>query len=442
VEDQDCPTLPGEPARGASFTFALTRWDGIQVAFAPIPRNDSEAIVFRLAYETLVDLDCEGQLVPKLAKKFEFSKDLGVWRFELSADTEYSTGQFLTAAAVKRAWVRSRQNAGLTARLLRHTPAVRNFWFWKEIRKPTIHTWGDTLLFVDAPEAGSDLPVLLSQPAFSIVHPRARRNRGWPTSTRGSLEGTRDSGGEISLVWRKDRSDRAVKPDSITFRILHEADPRDLVQSGVDAFFVRDREAVRYLRHVDGFRVTPFPWSRLYLLLVPDKGFLAELALDPLDLAQGTAVSDARPALSRLQFDRGRRDGGRSRGSARIVFPLGDPDARALAARIASLAARGEGGSTALAVELAWPSEFLEALAQGEDAAYVLPVFPRLPSEHLLRLQLFRSAPWLEEHGDAVALIETRGHLVTRNRLSGIYSGFDGIPRLDQAGWDRGGAWP
>jgi hypothetical protein len=441
-----CVRVPGDAGSDGSFTFALRSGFDPRAPFRPVPRSDGEAIVLALAYETLLDLDCEGRLVPALAEKFELSEELDAWRFELRRDVAFSSGEPLDAGAVERALSRSRRNA---AALLE---PGRNFWFWRGIRGRAIRAAGGAVLLVETPEE-PELPLLLALPAFAIVHPDAGGR--WPPGTRGTLEGPRTRGGETTLVWRRESRDvagggsgasagaRAAAPGSITFRIEEDADPRDLVTAGVDAFFVRDREAVRYLERVEGFRVTPFPWSRLYVLLVPDARLARSLPLDLEDLARSSTIAPARPAAPlALSLDGERRDAAaETPGRARIVFPDGDADARALAARIASLATRG-GTAAPVAAGLAWPGEFLSAVTGGAETAYVLPVFPRLPGEGMLRTELLRCAPWLERGGEAIALVETRGHLVSREGLCGIYAGFDGLPRLDRAGWDRGRILP
>ena len=52
-------------------------------------------------------------------------------------------------------------------------------------------------------------------------------------------------------------------------------------------------------------------------------------------------------------------------------------------------------------------------------------------------MHILRSAPWLAERGGAFPLFETRGHLVTREGLTGFGSAYDGFPRLENAGWSR-----
>src|SRR5262245_51880483 len=58
---------PGEPLA----TVALT--DRVNPANAPRPSNDSERLLFRQLYESLVRVDCEGRVMPALAASWRAS---------------------------------------------------------------------------------------------------------------------------------------------------------------------------------------------------------------------------------------------------------------------------------------------------------------------------------------------------------------------------------
>ena len=52
----------------------------------PGPSNDSERLVFRQLYETLVRVDCKGRVVPGLAASWRLSIDGQTWIVTLRAE--------------------------------------------------------------------------------------------------------------------------------------------------------------------------------------------------------------------------------------------------------------------------------------------------------------------------------------------------------------------
>jgi hypothetical protein len=425
---RECPEFPGHPRR-ESFTFVLTQ--GIRPENVPVPTNDSEAILFALTYPTLLEADCDGKLAANLADAWDPLPQDSSWTFRLGHRATFANGSRLEPVDVKETWTDGRG---------RQPP--RPPWMREVIRPASIRVLDDGRLLVRAPAVFADLPAFLTHPAWAILRDDVPP---WPLGTRGTLVepqdiSTTDAG---DCVW--DRGDRSSAGAArIVFRVMRGIDPRDAVQTGADAFFVRDRRVLGYLEQAEGFRVTPFPYSRLYVMVTPDANLARRLESEDIDdLARRVAIGEARPARDAEEF---RVENGKRRGTSRdvrdrILFPRGDRDARAIAERFSFLWTRGRGTSPAIAPKK--PSDFWRELRDGGDRVYVLPVFPRLPgSEQLRRSELLRAAPWLREHGGAVPLIETRGHLVTREGLTGFEAGYDGMPRLDRAGWRMPGAVP
>jgi hypothetical protein len=123
--------------------------------------------------------------------------------------------------------------------------------------------------------------------------------------------------------------------------------------------------------------------------------------------------------------------------------PWWDPDAHAIARQLSAIWRKGDTRNRGYpAILPKRREEFFRLVLDGEDALYVFPVYPLLPTEELQRLHVLRSAPWLAERGGAIPLLETRGHLVTREGLVGFSCGWDGIPQLYEAGWSVGSTVP
>src|SRR5262245_1111381 len=84
----------GEPIE----TVALT--DRIDPANAPRPSNESERLLFRQLYETLVRIDCEGRVTPALAASWRLSVDGRTWVVTLRPDAHFSDGVQVTSSNV------------------------------------------------------------------------------------------------------------------------------------------------------------------------------------------------------------------------------------------------------------------------------------------------------------------------------------------------------
>ncbi len=462
LAEENCPTLPGRAEPGTSLTFALT--EPVDAANAPLPDNAAEAIVFGNLYETLVAVDCRGQVVPALAEAWRMSEDGREWTFTLRRDARFWDGTRVRAADVKSAWSLERRRLRLSGRL---------GWMWKEIRPRFVRIVDDRRLAIVLLRAREDLPHLLSQPAFAVT--RRIPGERWPLGTLSMrvAEGA-PFDGEITLVpvtsgWGPLRS-----PARITFRILPGRDPRDLLAEGADAVLTRDRAACEYLaRRENEYAATALPWDRLYLLLLPeDASAAAPIHAARANLARDAVASDAIPWDSvfldclelpcpqheiELQAPTGKAYRGR------LIYPQADRDARDLAARIAFLlAANGRG--PAPAIEGLPRNEFREALARGDGDGIVLPVARRFATDCLQAHELLTAAPWLLDRealeasrpakraavvleepvraGRITPLVATRAHLVTRAGLSGVRFDYDGVPGLGRAGWSVEGSLP
>src|SRR5262249_46059718 len=93
-----------EPARDAVVTVGLT--DRIDPTHAPRPANDSERLLFRQLYETLVRVDCMGRVVPGLAASWRLDPGRRAWIVTLREDARFSDGRRVTPSDVRASWTR------------------------------------------------------------------------------------------------------------------------------------------------------------------------------------------------------------------------------------------------------------------------------------------------------------------------------------------------
>jgi hypothetical protein len=418
-----CPEFPEATLGSDRFLFVLS--EPIDPVHAPIPTNDSEAILFGLVYPGLVETDCEGDILPWAATSWEWSAADSSWEFRLDPNVTFADGTPLRAKDIAQMWMTRRDAAARIAP-----------WIWDHVQPGTASVDRNGHLRVRGRTSSPDLLAALTQPSLALG--RAGRS-GWPIGTRGSVA----AAGIPQADWVWTRGASSAGASEIAFRVMEDAAPAAMIAAGADAFFVRDRAALETLTAARGYRVTPYPYSRLYVLLTPEPEVVGKIDPEDIEKLVPLAVSDARVALS--------ADGYRSeapitkdppkRSKDRIVVPWWDPDAHAIAKRLSEIW-RDVSDRGYPAILPKKRDEFFRHVLAGEDALYIFPVYPVLASENLQRLHLLRSAPWLAERGGSVPLFETRGHLVVRDGLTGFASGYEGLPRLGDAGWTRGTSAP
>src|SRR4029453_5744810 len=85
-------------------TVALN--DRVNAANAPRPTNDSERLLFRQIYETLVRVDCEGRVVPSLASSWRLSNHGNTWFGSRRGGACFSDGAPVSAREGRVSWSR------------------------------------------------------------------------------------------------------------------------------------------------------------------------------------------------------------------------------------------------------------------------------------------------------------------------------------------------
>jgi len=450
---QGCDILNGPATPGGHLVFTFT--ESVLPEHAPVPHNVSERVVFAQLYETLVNVDCSGEVRPGLAESWVPSADGLVWTLTLRQGARFWDGSPVTASELYQALLPNldARMEVLDERRLSFGIADPRDRFLQRLAVPSLAisvtrpgwTWpvgsGPCRLRASDPPPLPDLTCLPNQ-----NHP------DWPH-------------------WK-----------SLTFRILPGTDPRDLVATEMDLTLVRDTDEAAFFDEAPSFHSVPLPWNRLYLLVCPpdmnprgaDRWIQAS---SQLDAGRDVTAVSAR-AWPEIVFPAG--DSGFCSGlygptapvkSARLdwnlaeknldpdvlVYPDDDPGAREIAHRLGALAGRPV--RTA-----ALPAEGVDFALQWQMAgAFVLPLDQKYPTGCGQMATLLGKAGWLQNAAlglgepssesltgadqaaslpvrtPAEALIQqnlvrplglSRSWLVVRGSLGGLELTFDGIPLL------------
>jgi hypothetical protein len=200
-------------------------------------------------------------------------------------------------------------------------------------------------------------------------------------------------------------------------------DERDLLDAGVDALVATRTSTVEYARALAGWDIYPLSWDRVYVFLTA--GEAADVASPALagSLARDAVQAGARVAEPPFAWQSGEcpmptprhRPGSRS---PRVVYPVDDYVARAIAERLVALAGGSDvdraelrafgalgdiRGAAAVPLDVAGMTTALES---GADLGYVLPL-PRAAS---------CGSPGARWSGfyNIIPLVDTRAHLIVR----------------------------
>jgi hypothetical protein len=376
--------------------------DPVDFSLAPHPRSDGEGLLFATIHPPLVRLDCRGRLQAGVAAGWEPGEP-GEWRLAIPGARERGD-------AVARALARgTRLEGGVELAAVERTPSGVVVRFRGE--------------GVEEDGAG----VLAER---GLV-PVAALESGWGSRLSGLRlvpVAAAGSGVTLHLVAGSGEGEERLA----VVRVVPGGDPRDLLDEGVHLVLTRDPVAVAWGRSREGIQAVALPPDRIYRLALPGGGFRtlppglsAGLVRDVVPLgrvpsAPGPVVPEVCPtvAVGTLPPVSG---GVRPR----VVHPLGDPVARALAERVAALA--GPGGSAPLAgirgggpesnalLEVVGldPARFQAALREGRDAAYLVhgPVGPAAPCTRAASRA--REIPWLDR-GSLLSLVEVGPHALIR----------------------------
>ena len=399
--------------------------DRIDPSNAPRPSNDSERLLFRQLYETLVRVDCMGRVGPGLATSWRLEDNRHIWIVTLRENARFSDGTPVTAADVRAGWTRD------GAEFLPHVSRLVQ----------SVDVVGDRTLAIQLSRRPVDAPVALAHPDLAVVKRVA--DSPWPLGTRSSrLAPAGDA------VRRIAASELTISRDHLPpLRFLvAPGDPRDLVDAGVDLLLTRDPGTLDYAATLAHFQLVPLAWQRTQILLTPGRsGLSPSLSADARQVLADDAVrGEARGAQGPFWWEAA---GCHIPPAApptqpptpRIVYDASDGSARDLAERFVGLV-RASGPAAVIFLDALLPdrprrtfqratgltgTDLANARRLGTDAGYIVSV-ERQPLDPCRNLHaLMDGARWLDPE-TIVPLVDTRLQAVVRRGRSGATADFDG----------------
>ena len=434
LDDGGCALLPG--TAGHVTSVALT--DAVDAAHAPHPTNDSERLLFRQLYETLIRVDCVGRARQGLAASWRLDASGRTWIVTLREDARFSDGTPVTTTDVLVSWTRRGNRDELRPPVGRHIESV----------VPV----NDRVLGITLRDENAETPMVLADTNLAVAK-RAGGSR-WPLGTRltGITEDAAQQPGRAGFsvvgVTLSD-TDAADAPPVMRFVVAPDVDPRDLLDEGVDLLVTKDPAALDYAATLSRFVSVPLGWQRTYVFLSPwraraaprlSPGVAQVLANDAVrgeaQSADGSFWWETRPDCE-LARPQPRAQSAPTTG--RIVYRRGDDAARDLAERFIGLA-MADGSRTNPMLTVLVPGRpnrtfrratglpdaaLAAAVRNGADTGYIVSLDRRALDACRELERLTERAGWLDP-ATIVPLVETRLRAVARRGLSGVTAEWDG----------------
>jgi hypothetical protein len=408
-------------------TLAVALPGTVDAAHAPVPASLAERIAFRSLYETLIRVDCEGEVRPELAASWRREGGGRRWVFELRPDAVFSDGLPVTAAAVAASW-RSDE---------RRRPRP-----WLDSVATSVTVVGERRLSVSLDRPHPSVPRIFAHPGLAVARPTPDGS-AWALGSGTHVVAAVADDGFLAIPRGVMRGDR---PTALSFRATG-TDPRDLVDAGADLMVTRDPSVSAYASATGAARVLPLGWDVVYVLVIPaadgDTSRLETVEL-PDDLTAAAAAADARvPRRPYWWEDAGTcpLDGPPANAAhlqppvPRILYRADDLTARGLAERVVALLTSGRltgmlpslGNGTQIAAGGLDRPAYDVVLREGGVAAYVVALDRTVLDTCLAVRTLVESVAW---RATLVPLVETRAHLVVRRLAGTIALDWDGTPYL------------
>jgi hypothetical protein len=419
VPSDDCAviTTPGEPIA----TVALT--GPVDPSHAPHPTNESERLLFRQLYETLVRVDCMGRVRPGLAAAWRLDTDGRTWIVTLRDNAGFADGTPLTPDDVRASWA-----GGAVGNELR--PQVNR------LVESIVATGARTLAITPRQQRG-DAPLTLAHPDLAIA--RSVSDSPWPLGTHSGRTARADGPASVTLL-------RDGLPP-VRF-VMGRGDQRDLLDQQIDLLLTRDPATLDYAATLPQLQSVPLAWQRTHVLLTPGRlrqaRSLSEEAREVLadDAVRGEARGARGPFWWQMFSDCGvaaPAPAPSSQPTPRVVYDATDGASRDLAERLVGLAGSSSPGAAAFLDALlpdrprrtfqratGLTGEALAvALRRGTDAGYVMSVANRPIDPCRDLLSWIDEARWLDPE-TIVPLVETRLTAIVRRGRSGVSAEWDG----------------
>jgi len=423
-----CALTSGSSTRD---TIVVALGESVDLVDPPVPRSPAERLLYRHLYQTLIDVDCLGEVTPGLAESWAVHEDARTWTFTLRSDATFWDGTPVTAASVRASW--------LTEVPGRVVP-------WADSVAGSVLAIGQRALTVRLRRPYQEVPRVFADPTLAVA--RAADTLGAIPLGSGTYHVTEHGVGEIRVAPLG-----AVRSDELpVLRFLDTGDdPRDAIDRGVDLLVSREPIVVDYVAGMDGLRALPLPWGPVYVLATPlrlgvegargDEGTLAEV------LGPGVVPAETRLPETSVWWDdfnacrlmtsfSAPPDPGGIAG--RVVYRRVDPVARALAERLVALAASGalpqvtDIPERLTAIGLS-DERFAASLADGRDLGFVFTL-PKQVLDGCAMIRPLRDAmPWAvasELRHVLVPLVESRSQLIVSQEVGTVVVDWGGLPYL------------
>jgi hypothetical protein len=382
----------------------------IDPANAPRPSNESERVLFRQLYETLIRVDCHGRARPALAASWRLDADGRTWMVTLRDDARFSDGVPLTTADARGAWLRDQAGEELHPRVSRLVQSI----------VPV----DDRVLAITLRSPRADAPVALAHPDLAIA--KSVIGLPWPLGTRAD-----GSAVEPAPPGRSGSSEITVSRDrGPVIRFLQSPrDTRDVLDEGVDLLLTRDPATLDYAAKLPHYRSVPLAWGHTRVLAMPGRtgASLSLSATDRQALADDAVRGEARGAAEPFWWQTlegctpaSSHPREPSSLTPRVVYDAADAAARDLAERLVGLGRLSAQRAVGLTGE-----PLAMARRSGRDAGYIMS-FDRQPLDPCRELDVaLDGAPWLQP-ASIVPLVDTRLQAIVRRARSGLTADWDG----------------
>src|SRR6185437_2756310 len=377
-------------AAAAPDSLSIAILPGVDPGHVPVPSTVAERMVFAQLYSTLLDVSCDGQPRPALARSWTLDASRTRVTLVLRDDARFGSGAALGASDVVAAWRATGESSGewgaLARRLVQGSTVV-----------------DDHTLLISVPD--TNLRVLAA-PALAVYRPNAASP--WPDGS-GAYRVSAASAAELTLL-----PTTAAGGPQLDIHMMG-GDPRDAIDGGADVVITSDPAAISYAGTAGGHTVVPLPWRRTYLLAAPVRVAIPAMPM-------GDAVhEDSRPAaqpgwlagIKQCQFDIVHPGPPHLPSpDRRIAYESGDDVARQLAERLVAL------GVAPAADRMSRP-ELDAALGAESTLAYVISVPTQSMAPCITAAALLEHVPWLSSDssssvGTLAPLVDTRLHVIVR----------------------------
>jgi hypothetical protein len=452
-----CVVLTGAEETPDTLRIALP--GAVDPTDAPVPRNDSERILFGHMYETLFTVDCDGGIEPLLASDWYIGDGGRRWTFVIRDGAEFWDGDPVRPRDIVACWQRAKTE-----------PLI-----W-EAGVDSVAVAGENSINVYFAARRENLPLELSLPLFNI----AKTSPGWPLGTASRAIETEPAWS--SLMFRRPFTLAPLPGSEGPVLVFIDQgtpdlpDPRDMLEGRVDVLITRSPDVIEYASARPHLETVALPWTRTYILLSTarvmeirmggappglDSEFTESLARDVVpgvarghdQWSAGDMFGGCGAALSAAGRKRLPYSGEMSRNDrAEIVYDTDDAVARVLAERIVGLGASGAGSNPGAAkLDTAIPGlasdperlsakglkegELAASLSGGGEFAYIISIPFEPPDPCVEAARLAGRAKWLGgTSGEFVSallpLVDTRMYAIVRAGKAGFTADRSGGIRI------------